>query len=147
MDININFETIFQAIRWCIFLLLGCRKFGAPLWRSSCNISHRGTLWGLRAYLSAIRTKYDEFVTRSCLLVKLWLISYFVFFRGTKNAHFLTCGVTALLVVPGAHYLERSTAVFFCYGVFTDKAIFSLNLPWVKTPPREKIDRSKLAPN
>ena len=30
MDINIDFETIFQAIRWCIFLLLGCRKFGLP---------------------------------------------------------------------------------------------------------------------
>ena len=87
------------------------------------------------------------------------IMTYFMFpecdqisLRGTKNpfkfAPLLTCGVTALLVVPGAHYLERSTALYFCHGVFTNKTILSLNLPRVRTPPgREPIDQSKLAPD
>ena len=60
----------------------------------------------LRAYLSTIKTKYDEFVTR-CLIYR----SVYVMFtecdqtslRGTKDpfkfAPLLTCGLTAMLVV------------------------------------------------
>ena len=59
-----------QWIRWILFLLLGCRKFGAPLWRSSCKISHGGIFSkSVCQYRRAINTKYDEFVT-SCLVYR-----------------------------------------------------------------------------
>ena len=32
------------------------------------------------------------------------------------------------------HQLEPSTARFFCHSVFTDKSIFSLNLPRTRNP-------------
>ena len=52
------------------------------------------------------------------------IMTYFMFpeydqisLRGTKNpfkfAPLLTCGVTALLVEPGAHYIQRSEGQFF----------------------------------
>ena len=64
-----------QWIRWILFLLLGCRKFGAPLWRSSCKISHGG-IFSRSVCLSA-RYQYQIWWIRhslSCLQVKLWLM-------------------------------------------------------------------------
>ena len=37
------------------------------------------------------------------------------------------------------HQLEPSTARFFCHSVFTDKSIFSLNLPRTRNP--HEIDK------
>ena len=160
LNLNLYLSIENQAIKWWLFLFLGCRKFGAPLWRSSHKISHRGILQDLLAYLGVIRligNKYDE--SSLVVLSVGQIMTYFMFpecdqilLRGTKNpfkfAPQLTCGVTALLVVPGVHYLERSTALYFCHSVFTNNTILSLNLTRVRTPPeREPIDQSKLAPD
>ena len=33
------------------------------------------------------------------------------------------------ILVSGAHHLEQATTLYSCHGVFTDRSIFSLNLP------------------
>ena len=48
----------------------------------------------------------------------------------------LNCSYFPYKCKPGAHHLEPSTALYFCQGVFTDKSIFSLNLPRTRTPTR-----------
>ena len=37
-------------------------------------------------------------------------------------------------VQPGAHHLEPATTPHSCYGVFTDRSIFSLNLSRIQIP-------------
>ena len=79
-----------QWIRWILFLLLGCRKFGAPLWRSSCKISHRGIFQDLCAYRRAIR---PNIMNSSLVVLSIGQIMTYLMFpecdqislRETKN--------------------------------------------------------------
>ena len=138
MNLNHYLPIENRARRWCVFLLLGCRKLGVP-----CDGLHANKaffkicmpIWALSGpNLSLVVLSIGQIMT------------YFMFpecdqtfLRGTKNPFKFTplptCGVTPLLVVrSGAYYLEGSTALYFCHSVFIDKSIFSLNLPCIRTP-------------
>ena len=47
---------------------------------------------------------------------------------------FLILSLHAQCSIAGAYHLELSTALYFCHSVFTDKSIFSLNLPRTRAP-------------
>ena len=47
--------------------------------------------------------------------------------------------VSVLVNATGSHYLERSTVLYLCRGVFTDKFTFNLNFPRIRTPRESSL--------